>query len=387
MVLTGDRDFADPHARLPGSRTEPLGRENRLEAHGYDDIRARREQEGTARAYQTQGQRSLPAHGRPPAECGTSTEGVDMPDEGHRHEIPGARRTGRTGTGVGLVAAGLASLLAATAAAFASPAAAAAPSSTSSASASPHCPAGARAIIEDAYSVNGGAFVGSSNRHIPGLVQSATVVARFRVADGCTDIRVSFVAYTAVAATFTPENATQQRVFDADSQRFSAGVHTLAITLPPCFFQVDLARGAVIEQLGPPGTNNYYDEQNRLVAFNSGGTDVCPQATPSPTPSPSVSASPTPSPSVSATPTPSPSVSATPTPTPSASVLPTAVTSSPPAVQPTSVSSPSVVLGEKVTRGPAVLPFTGTRDVWLLTLVGLALLLGGAGMVCAGVRR
>lgn len=94
---------------------------------------------------------------------------------------------------------------------------------------------------------------------------------RFQIAPGCEDVELSLASYEAPAATFE----LPQTLFDSDTGVFDAGVHTLEIDVPDCFFQVDFVRGPVIEDL---------DEElygDRKIDWENGGTHSC---TPPPCP-------------------------------------------------------------------------------------------------------
>jgi hypothetical protein len=101
------------------------------------------------------------------------------------------------------------------------------------------------------------------------------VVANFTVPANCSVV-LSFVSYQAPGATYDPNTASQQTVFNSqDSVTFAAGDHSMAVDIPSCFFQVDFVRGAVIHQLGPAGSSNFYDAQGRLISTGSGGATTC----------------------------------------------------------------------------------------------------------------
>lgn len=106
------------------------------------------------------------------------------------------------------------------------------------------------------------------------VVEGSTVTVTFTVAEGCT-VPASLVAYQAPAPTFDATTADQQVVFDSDTGTFGPGQHTMTVTVPGCYFQVDFVRGAVIEQLGPAGSDNFYGVQGRLIDADNGGTQSC----------------------------------------------------------------------------------------------------------------
>jgi hypothetical protein len=98
------------------------------------------------------------------------------------------------------------------------------------------------------------------------------VVANFTVPANCSVV-LSFVSYQAPGATYDPNTASQQTVFNSqDSVTFAAGDHSMAVDIPSCFFQVDFVLGAVIDQLGP---GNFYDAQGRLISTGNGGITTC----------------------------------------------------------------------------------------------------------------
>jgi hypothetical protein len=98
------------------------------------------------------------------------------------------------------------------------------------------------------------------------------VVANFTVPANCSVV-LSFVSYQAPGATYDPNTASQQTVFNSqDSVTFAAGDHSMAVDIPSCFFQVDFVSGAVIDQLGP---GNFYDAQGRLISTGNGGITTC----------------------------------------------------------------------------------------------------------------
>ncbi|MDQ6856024.1 MAG: hypothetical protein M3Z57_02995 [Candidatus Dormibacteraeota bacterium] len=100
------------------------------------------------------------------------------------------------------------------------------------------------------------------------------VVASFTVPANCS-VEVSLVSYQAPSSSFDSKTASQQTVFDSKDVTFSAGGHSLAVNVPACYFQVDFVRGAVIQHLGPDGSNNFYSAQGRLISASNGGSKSC----------------------------------------------------------------------------------------------------------------
>ncbi|MDQ6846184.1 MAG: hypothetical protein M3019_01150 [Candidatus Dormibacteraeota bacterium] len=102
------------------------------------------------------------------------------------------------------------------------------------------------------------------------------VVVVFTVPASCTLDEASLVSYQAPSGSFDAKTASQQTVFRSQSgSNLAAGRHTLAVDVPACYFQVDFVRGAVIDHLGPQGSNNFYSAQGRLIAGANGGSNSC----------------------------------------------------------------------------------------------------------------
>jgi protocatechuate 3,4-dioxygenase beta subunit len=114
---------------------------------------------------------------------------------------------------------------------------------------------------------------GVTTRHgwLGGNVKIGDVVtANFTVPAGQTDM-VSLVSYTAPSDNSAQSELAKQVVFDEDSQTFGPGRHSLTVTIPDTYFQVDLVCGCIIRQYGAPGSNIFYSAQERLFAASRGG--------------------------------------------------------------------------------------------------------------------
>ena len=97
----------------------------------------------------------------------------------------------------------------------------------------------------------------------------------FTTDPGTTTTRFSLVAYNAVNDTYSEKNALKNEVFDYETNEYGPGVHTMSVSVPNNYFEVDFVIGCVIWKFGPAATNNFYDKQNRLVARATGGTKDC----------------------------------------------------------------------------------------------------------------
>jgi hypothetical protein len=151
-----------------------------------------------------------------------------------------------------------------------------------------------------------------------------SVVAYFVVATGCTSEQVSLVSYTAPAATYDRNTASQQVVYSSSTGYYPTGLSSLSVTVPNCYFQVDLVTGPVISQLGPPESTNYYGDEGRLLNADNGGTQACATPTATPTATNVATGTPTAIPTSTGTVTVTRTPSATSTPTRTATPSPTA---------------------------------------------------------------
>jgi hypothetical protein len=109
---------------------------------------------------------------------------------------------------------------------------------------------------------------GVSYDHLTGTNTHAgdTVTAVFTLS-GCGEKQVSFVSYNTTA----DHNLPDQTVFDSDTGTLTAGSHSLTIQVPPCYFQIDLVYGPVIEHFNPPTVT--YHAQNRFIDGLVGGSE------------------------------------------------------------------------------------------------------------------
>jgi hypothetical protein len=136
------------------------------------------------------------------------------------------------------------------------------------------CPEGNAKMTSHEYFING-ALVPVATLD---TVQSGDDVrVHFTLAPGCENVRVSFVSYN------TDANHTldTQTVFDSDTGSFT-GEGNLTISLPKCFWQVDLVFGDVIEHFDTQKGVTYHG-QNRFIDGAQGGKE-CAQVPFFPTP-------------------------------------------------------------------------------------------------------
>ncbi len=118
------------------------------------------------------------------------------------------------------------------------------------------------------YSVNGSNTWFSDLRgHIH---EGNTVKVRFTVASNHT-AKLTLVSYTAPGSSFDANKAYLQSVYQFATGTFSPGMHTMQVTIPASYFQVDFVCGDYIDHFGPAGSNVFYSAQNRLISADNGG--------------------------------------------------------------------------------------------------------------------
>lgn len=104
-------------------------------------------------------------------------------------------------------------------------------------------------------------------------VGSSSATGTFSIAEGCPGIQVTLASFTKPATTLFPQD-----MFASSTGVFAqGGPYTLTVALPACFFQVDLIRGTVPNQLtgyNPPG--------GMAVRWAWGGTTACGTTPPPP---------------------------------------------------------------------------------------------------------
>lgn len=110
---------------------------------------------------------------------------------------------------------------------------------------------------------------------ITGAVAGGTATVTFTMGAGCTGQELTLVSYTAPAATFSRDSASEQKIFEYQTGTFGAGSYTLSVHVPSCFFQVDFVSGAAIEHFGPADSRNFYSDQGRLIEGLNGGATTC----------------------------------------------------------------------------------------------------------------
>jgi parallel beta-helix repeat protein len=121
--------------------------------------------------------------------------------------------------------------------------------------------------------------------------QGDTVTVTFTVPSGMNDT-LTLVSYYAPSPSFSDSNAYQQSIDQQATGTFSPGTHSLTVSIPNSYYQIDFVCGAAINELepnqngdayGPDSASILYHAQDRLISSDNGGTTAPSLPTP-PTP-------------------------------------------------------------------------------------------------------
>ncbi|HKI18054.1 MAG TPA: hypothetical protein VKA15_09235, partial [Isosphaeraceae bacterium] len=102
--------------------------------------------------------------------------------------------------------------------------------------------------------------------------QGDTVTATFTVPAGDYN-QLTLVSYTAPQSSFSYSSAYLQQIYQVSTGVFGPGTHSLTVTLPSSYYQVDFVCGTAIAQLGL-NPNDFYSAQGRLNSADNGGTNL-----------------------------------------------------------------------------------------------------------------
>ena len=180
--------------------------------------------------------------------------------------------------------------------------------------------------------------------------QGDSIAAQFSVANGCTNVPVSLVSYTAPAAAYDRNTANQQNVYQSATGSFgsASAPYALQVNAPPCYYQVDFVTGAPITKLGPSTSHNFYGDQSRLIQHDNGGNSSCvnvqPFATATNTPTQTSTPTSTATQRATSTATSTATVTSTPTATATNTATATATPTNTATATPTSTSTPTPVV-------------------------------------------
>jgi hypothetical protein len=86
------------------------------------------------------------------------------------------------------------------------------------------------------------------------------------------NVKLTLVSYKAPTATWDPDLVEQQVYFASKTETFGPGTHTITISVPDCYFQVDFITGDKIIHLTP---ENDYRVESGLIQDKWGGGYSC----------------------------------------------------------------------------------------------------------------
>jgi len=129
------------------------------------------------------------------------------------------------------------------------------------------------AITNISYTITGAAGTRTVTNLRGNVDQADEVTVTFTVKPGFAP-ELALVSYTAPSKSFNAGNASLQEVFREDSGIFSPGIHTLHVTVPNSYFQVDFVAGPVIRRFGPANSNIFFSPQGRLFSADNDGTRI-----------------------------------------------------------------------------------------------------------------
>lgn len=134
------------------------------------------------------------------------------------------------------------------------------------------CPLGVAKILDWNVEINSKKI---KHRMDGNLNSGDHIKVTFTVASGCDNTEVSLVSYNSPQCGFNNGTAHEATVYDFQSGHFGPGDHSLEIDIPPCYYQAYFVLGGVLNPLGPAGTDNFYDKQDRQLDADSGGSKQC----------------------------------------------------------------------------------------------------------------
>jgi predicted outer membrane repeat protein len=128
----------------------------------------------------------------------------------------------------------------------------------------PNCP-----LQNVYYTINGSCTKITNLRGA--TAQGETVTVTFTVPSTSAPMVYSLVTYNAPDSVFNASDASQQTIYQDATGTFGPGTHTLTVTIPNNYYQIDFVCGAAIDKLGPAGSNIFYSAQNRLDSADNAG--------------------------------------------------------------------------------------------------------------------
>ncbi len=110
-------------------------------------------------------------------------------------------------------------------------------------------------------------------------ISGTTATATFDVPRGCPGTHVLLASYTAPNGT-DGKPYSEQKLYSSNRAKFGPGRHQISIKIPNCYYQVDLARGTVLQNFR--STTYTQSPSHVLMAARHGGNQSCGPVTPPP---------------------------------------------------------------------------------------------------------
>jgi len=101
--------------------------------------------------------------------------------------------------------------------------------------------------------------------------QGETVTVTFTVPSTSAPMLYTLVTYNAPDPVFNASDASQQTIYQVASGTFGPGTHSLTVTIPNNYYQIDFVCGAAIDHLGAAGSNVFYSAEGRLDSADNAG--------------------------------------------------------------------------------------------------------------------
>lgn len=171
-----------------------------------------------------------------------------------------------------------------------------------------------------------------------------SVTATFTVAAGCSGTEVTLASYEMLGG---PDQLFPQTLYRNETETLEAGVHSLTVDLPDCFWQDDLATGGALPAIAP---GSLYS--SRLVISDKGGTSACPPVTTTTTGTTTTATTVTATTMTTGTTTATTPSTSTTTTTASTSTSTTTATTTPPPPPPPTTPAPPPATDVSITKVP-----------------------------------
>jgi uncharacterized repeat protein (TIGR01451 family) len=105
------------------------------------------------------------------------------------------------------------------------------------------------------------------------VAEGDTVTVHFTL-NGPGSETMTLVSYTAPSGNFSDLQG--QQIYSVDTETLAPGSHTLTVTIPNSYYQIDFVCGQAIDHFGPSGSNVFYHAEQRFHDSDQGGCEAPP---------------------------------------------------------------------------------------------------------------